>query len=92
MKSTPPEPQKGRAAVGEGIEELRAPVRHGYVHRLIERYVEGNHLVDFTKVVDDANNQTLKLYGDIEIPIYQRVNGNQLVSPFLSKLVLAYTF
>ncbi len=48
--------------------------------------------VDFTKVVDDANNQTLKLYGDIEIPIYQRVNGNQLVSPFLSKLILAYTF
>jgi len=48
--------------------------------------------VDFTKVVDDANNQTLKLYGDIEIPIYQRMNGNQLVSPFLSKLILAYTF
>ena len=48
--------------------------------------------VDFTKVVDDASNQTLKLYGDIEIPIYQRMNGNQLVSPFLSKLILAYTF
>ncbi len=48
--------------------------------------------VDFTKVVDDANNNTLKLYGDIEIPIYQRMNGNQLVSPFLSKIVLGYTF
>ena len=48
--------------------------------------------VDFTKVVDDANNQTLKLYGDIEIPIYQRMNGNQLVSPFLSKIILGYTF
>ena len=48
--------------------------------------------VDFTKVVNDANNQTLKLYGDIEIPIYQRMNGNQLVSPFLSKIVLGFTF
>ena len=48
--------------------------------------------VDFTKVVDDANNQTLKLYGDIEIPIYQRVNGNQLVAPFLSKVILGFTF
>ncbi|MGB9163160.1 MAG: hypothetical protein WCC41_01665, partial [Rhodomicrobium sp.] len=48
--------------------------------------------VDFTKVVDDANNQTLKLYGDIEIPIYQRMNGNQLVAPFLSKIILGYTF
>ncbi len=30
--------------------------------------------------------------GDIEIPIYQRVNGNQLDAPLLSKLILAYTF
>ena len=48
--------------------------------------------VDFTKVVDDANNRTFKLYGDIEIPIYQRMNGNQLVAPFLSKVILGYTF
>ena len=48
--------------------------------------------IDFTKVADDPNNRTFKLYGDIEIPIYQRMNGNQLVSPFLSKLILAYTF
>ncbi len=48
--------------------------------------------VDFTKVVNDANNNTVKLYGDIEIPVYQRVNGNQLVAPFLSKIVLGYTF
>jgi hypothetical protein len=48
--------------------------------------------VDITKVVDDLGNQTLNLYGDTEIPIYQSMNGNQLVSPFLSKLVLAYTF
>ncbi len=48
--------------------------------------------IDFTKVLDDPNNRTFKLYGDIEIPVYQRMNGNQLVSPFLSKIVLAYTF
>ena len=40
----------------------------------------------------DPNDRTFKLYGDIEIPIYQRMNGNQLVSPFLSKVILAYTF
>ena len=43
-------------------------------------------------MVNDSNNQTLKLYGDIEIPIYQRMNGNQLVTPFLSKLILGFTF
>ena len=48
--------------------------------------------IDFTKVIDDANNRTFKLYGDVEIPVYTRVNGNQLVAPFLSKIVLAYTF
>ena len=48
--------------------------------------------IDFTKVIDDPNNRTLKLYGDIEIPVYPRMNGNQLVAPFLSKIVLAYTF
>ncbi len=48
--------------------------------------------VDFTKVLDDPNNRTFKFYGDIEIPVYQRVNGNQLVAPYLAKLVAAYTF
>jgi hypothetical protein len=48
--------------------------------------------LDFTKVVNDANNNTLKLYGDIEIPVYQRMTGNQLVAPFLSKIILGYTF
>jgi hypothetical protein len=33
-----------------------------------------------------------KLYGDIELPIYQRVNGNQLVSPVLFKLILSRSF
>jgi len=48
--------------------------------------------IDFTKVIDDPNNNTLKLYGDVEIPVYQRVKGDQLVSPLLTKLILAYTF
>jgi hypothetical protein len=48
--------------------------------------------VDFTKVLNDSENQTFKLYGDVEIPVYQRVNGNQLVAPYLLKMVAAITF
>ena len=48
--------------------------------------------IDITKVIDDANNRTFKLYGDVEIPVYQRENGNQLVAPYLFKIVAAYTF
>jgi hypothetical protein len=48
--------------------------------------------IDFTKVLDDPNNRTFKLYGDIEIPVYQRTNGNQVVAPYLAKIVAAYTF
>jgi hypothetical protein len=33
-----------------------------------------------------------RLYGDAEIPVYQRVNGNQLVSPAQFKLVLSRNF
>jgi hypothetical protein len=48
--------------------------------------------IDITKVIDDPNNRTFKLYGDVEIPIYERVNGNQIVAPYLVKIVAAYTF
>jgi hypothetical protein len=48
--------------------------------------------IDFTKVIDDRNNNTLKLYGDIEIPVWERAKGDQLVAPYLAKVVLAYTF
>ncbi|MGO9544332.1 MAG: hypothetical protein ACLPPF_06005 [Rhodomicrobium sp.] len=48
--------------------------------------------IDFTKVIDDAHNRTFKLYGDVEIPVYERFNGNQLTQPFLAKMVAAYTF
>ncbi len=33
-----------------------------------------------------------KLYGDVELPIYQRVNGDQLVAPALFKLILSRSF
>ena len=31
-----------------------------------------------------------KLYGDVELPIYQRMNGNQLVAQQLFKFVVSY--
>lgn len=33
-----------------------------------------------------------KLYGDVELPLYQRVNGNQLVAPALFKVLLSRSF
>lgn len=33
-----------------------------------------------------------RLYADIEFPLYQNVNGNQLVAPHLYKLIVAYSF
>lgn len=40
----------------------------------------------------EAHFGQTKLYGDVEIPVYQRVNGNQLVAPALFKLVVSYGF
>jgi hypothetical protein len=34
----------------------------------------------------------IKLYGDVEIPIYQHINGNQLVSPVQFKFIVGYSF
>ncbi len=33
-----------------------------------------------------------KLYGDVELPLYQHVNGNQLIAPTAFKFVLSYGF
>ena len=33
-----------------------------------------------------------KLYGDVEFPVYQRVNGDQLVAPALFKMILSRSF
>lgn len=38
----------------------------------------------------DINN--IKLYGDIEVPVFQNMNGNQLVAPFALKLIVGYNF
>lgn len=34
----------------------------------------------------------LRLYGDVEFPVYQNMNGNQLVAPVLFKLIVGYSF
>jgi hypothetical protein len=34
----------------------------------------------------------VKFYADVEVPLYQNVNGNQLTAPVLTKFVVAYDF
>jgi len=34
----------------------------------------------------------VKIYADVEVPVFQHVNGNQLVAPVLFKLSLSYMF
>jgi hypothetical protein len=55
--------------------------------------------VEFTKVVDEANNRVIKLYADLEFPVYYRANAannagteGQLVAPVLIKVVGSYNF
>lgn len=55
--------------------------------------------VEFTKVVDEANNRVVKTYIDVEIPVYYRGNAannagteGQLVAPYAIKLVTSYMF
>jgi hypothetical protein len=55
--------------------------------------------IEFTKVLDEANNRVLKTYFDIEFPVYYRANSannagteGQLVAPYLIKLVTSYNF
>ncbi len=55
--------------------------------------------VEFTKVVDEADNRVIKVYFDIEVPVYYRANAannagteGQLVAPYLIKLVSSYNF
>jgi hypothetical protein len=55
--------------------------------------------IEFTKVIDEANNRVVKLYFDIEVPVYYRANAannagteGQLVAPYLIKLVASYNF
>ncbi|MGO9700620.1 MAG: hypothetical protein ACLPX7_15310 [Xanthobacteraceae bacterium] len=55
--------------------------------------------IEFTKVVDEANNRVVKLYADIEVPVYYRANAannagteGQLVAPYLIRVVASYNF
>jgi hypothetical protein len=55
--------------------------------------------IEFTKVLDEANNRVLKTYFDIQIPIYYRANSSdnagtegQLVAPYLLRIVVSYNF
>jgi hypothetical protein len=55
--------------------------------------------IEFTKVVDEANNRVLKFYVDVEMPIYYRTNAannagteGQMIAPWLLKSVLSYNF
>jgi hypothetical protein len=55
--------------------------------------------VEFTKVLDEANNRVLKFYVDVEIPVYCRVNAannagteGQLISPYLLEMLTSYNF
>ena len=56
--------------------------------------------IEFTKVLDEANKRVLKVYADVEIPVYYRTNAapndagsaGQLIAPYLLKIVTSYNF
>jgi hypothetical protein len=55
--------------------------------------------VEFTKVLDEANNRVMKFYADVEVPVYYRTNAGQnagtegqLIAPFAIKAVASYNF
>lgn len=56
--------------------------------------------VEFTKVLDEVNHRVLKVYVDVEVPIFYRTNAavndsgsqGQLIAPYLLKLVTSYNF
>ena len=55
--------------------------------------------IEFTKVVDEANNRVVKVYADVEVPIYYRANAannngteGQLLAPYQIKVVASYNF
>jgi hypothetical protein len=55
--------------------------------------------VELTKVVDEANNRVIKIYADVEVPVYYRANAannagtdGQLVAPYVLRLVASYNF
>jgi hypothetical protein len=56
--------------------------------------------IELTKVVDEANKRVMKVYFDVEIPIYYRTNAGindagsqgQLIAPVMYRLITSYNF
>jgi hypothetical protein len=56
--------------------------------------------VEFTKVIDEANKRVIKVYFDVEVPFYYRVNAaindkgsqGQLIAPVMYRLITSYNF
>jgi hypothetical protein len=56
--------------------------------------------IELTKVVDEAHKRVMKVYFDVEIPIYYRTNAaindagsqGQLIAPVMYKLITSYNF
>jgi hypothetical protein len=61
--------------------------------------------IEFTKVLDEANNRVFKFYVDVEVPFYYRTNAadnggppsaggteGQLIAPILYKAIASYNF
>ncbi len=40
----------------------------------------------------EASFGAAKVYGDVEVPVWQQVNGNQLVAPAYLKFIVSYSF
>ncbi|HEY3638168.1 MAG TPA: hypothetical protein VGK90_08435, partial [Rhizomicrobium sp.] len=40
----------------------------------------------------EVDQNSWKIYADVEIPVYQDMNGNQLIAPWAVKTVLSYAF
>ncbi|HXZ89400.1 MAG TPA: hypothetical protein VEF07_12565, partial [Candidatus Binataceae bacterium] len=36
--------------------------------------------------------ENVRVYADIEVPIFQNMNGYQLTAPFATKLIVSYSF
>jgi hypothetical protein len=74
--------------------EAADPLNSGFDRLMISPGIE------FTKVLDEANNRVLKVYFDVEVPFYYRTNAatndagseGQLIAPYLFKMITSYNF
>lgn len=74
--------------------EAADPLNSGFDRLMIAPAIE------LTKVVDEENKRVMKLYFDVEVPIYYRVNAaindkgsqGQLIAPVMYKLITSYNF